>query len=319
MKYGSVRIVKQEISKSVKSGNKNYRSYISQYQHDFRIEKMEEGYLKRPNEENKYHKFYKCDSEKEIIDMWEHCNYLHKKEHNKKIQKQTKPTLNFLISFSKDFDLNEEDRQKQFEVVKKFIQEHYSIPLYLVQHNDEKSLHYTFSIINFDKNEKRPLGKRLDTSLLQDLVFDYLKQHNVDYGHTRGETKSITMKEHKTIMEGKVQELKEQEQKLKEEIETLKFSNEKLKEENKKLQEDKIELKNNIVSVHNQGLTYLEDLLNDFIELGLNYKGKDTNSLVELFNRYLKGDKQKKLEELTLKLKKIVIKERKKSNNYLQP
>ena len=275
--YGSVRIQKHSMNKSHIRGGRNgvtkyFKSYKQQMEHDFRIEKMDSNYLKRPNEKNKYHSF---QSEKvgDIINQWEKIKSNHKKKKGKSIQKQTKEVISGLISFSKDFDLSEEDRIKQFEIVKQFVKEEFDYPIYCVQHNDEKALHYQFCFLNYDNKTNRPLAKQINTFDLQDKVFDYLKKYNVDYGHSRGIPKEKSNSENRSIMEGKVKELEEENEKL------------------KTIQE---ELLNNITGI-----------VNTFIELGMTYKKKTPQELSELVKRYVSNDKIEKLintlEKITLK------------------
>lgn len=295
-KYGSVRIQKMAFDKSYKKGGRYYKSYIQQMEHDLRREEMDATYLARPEEANKYHTF----SGVEFGDMWntwKECQKDHEEHRGKKIQHQTKGVINFLISFSKDFDLPELERQRQFDIVKAYFAEKYDYPVYVVQHNDEKALHYSACVINYDKQNHRPLAKQINTSKLQDEVFDYLKEHHVDYGHKRGKPKVESAAKHRTIMEGKVKELEE---KI-----TL------LEEEKTEIQRQKIEVEKELEEVENLregGLHDLKAILNDFIDLGLNYKGKDGIDLTGLFKRYLSRQDMEKAEKLQDKIEKMVKK-----------
>jgi len=289
----SIRIVKQKLNEKVVSGKKTYRSFISQLSHDFRFEKMDDDYLKRPNEENKYINFdiLKNVTNKDYVEnnlsivenFWSVCNEKHKETYKKKIHKQTKPVLNFLISFSKDFDLPLEEREKQLEYVKVYVKTRFDFPLYLVQHNDEKALHYSFSVVNFDKVNNKPISKTIDTSKLQDDIADFLKKYNVDYGHNRGVPKTISLSQHRSILEGKVKELKDNEKKLKEEITSLKGELITQNQNYKDLigQIEKVE--------HNvkYGLKVYEQVIVDLTNLGINIKGKNNDGLMKLLKRYL--------------------------------
>ncbi len=307
-KYGSIRIQKMSLNKSFISGNRYYKSYKQQMEHDFRIEKMDNNYLSRPNEKNKQYSFLGEDLQT-IINQWEDIKSNHKRVKKKSIQKQTKEVISGLITFSKDFDLSELERQRQFDIVRGFIQKEFDHPIYVVQHNDEKSLHYHFSVLNYENDTNRPLAKQINTSKLQDKVFDYLKEHNVDYGHNRGISKTISMKEHKTIMEGKVAEQVE------------KINN--LEQKNNMLHQEQINLKNQIKKLRGISSEYeveIEGILEDFIDLGLSYKGKSNNELVGMFKRYLSSDTLDKANKLKDKLEKQLNKhERKSGNNNLSP
>ena len=313
----SIRMVKMKTNTGTKSGGKYYKSYKQQMEHDFRIEDIEKNYLKRPNEKNKYHKFEDTDLNNIEI-LWEHVEKYHLKNKKKKLDKQTKPTINFLLSFSKDFDLSEEDRIKQMESVKDFITKNYSLPIYLVQHNDEKALHYSFSIMNYDFKTQRPIAKQINTSQLQDNITNHLKQDNQDYGHNRGIKKNISLKEHKTIMEGKIEEENKK-------YEILKNQNDELILKNKELENKYENMKTKylgIIEIYNEELkTSVEELeliLQDFIDLGLNYKGKNMADLFTLFTRYLKKEEnQNKFEKLKTKLETMVNKAKNKTTtNY---
>ena len=318
----SIRMVKMKTNIGTKQGGKYYKSYKQQMEHDFRIEDIEKNYLKRPNEKNKYYKFkgknLKGVELNDIEKLWENVKNYHLKNKKKKLDKQTKPTINFLLSFSKDFDLSEEDRIKQMESVKDFITKNYSLPIYLVQHNDEKALHYSFSIMNYDFKTQRPIAKQINTSQLQDNITNHLKQDNQDYGHNRGIKKNISLKEHKTIMEGKIEEENKK-------YEILKNQNDELILKNKELENKYENMKTKYlgkIEIYNEELkTSVEELeliLQDFIDLGLNYKGKNMADLFTLFTRYLKKEEnQNKFEKLKTKLETMVNKAKNKTTtNY---
>ena len=314
----SIRMVKMKTNKGTKSGGKYFKSYKQQMEHDFRIEDIEKNYLKRPNEKNNYYKFkgknLKGVELNDIEKLWENVKDYHLINKKKKLDKQTKPTINFLLSFSKDFDLSEEDRIKQMESVKEFITKNYSLPIYLVQHNDEKALHYSFSIMNYDFKTQRPIAKQINTSQLQDNITNHLKQDNQDYGHNRGIKKNISLKEHKTIMQGKVEEENKKLEILKNQNEELILKNEKLENNFKSMRTEYL----GIIDIYNEELKTsveeLEIILQDFIDLGLNYKGKNMADLFTLFTRYLKQEEnQIKFEKLKTKLETMVNKAKKRT------
>jgi len=325
----SIRMFKMKSNKSTKSGNRFFKSYKQQMKHDFRIEDIEKDYLKRPNEKNKYYTFetknHKGKELKDIENKWKKIEEYHKKKNGRKLHSQTKPTINFLLSFSKDFDLKEEDRIKQMEIVKKYILENYSIPIYLVQHNDEKSLHYTFSIFNYDLKNYRPLAKQIDTSKLQDNISNYLKKYGVDYGHSRGIKKTISLKEHNTILEGKKlekeKELEDLKQQHKKELVIINNNKIELQKENDKLKQINLkylgELDNYDKELKSKVLE-MESILEDFIDLGLIYKNKSNSDLIQLFQRYLKkNETHDKVIKLQNKIEMIIkkSKDKNKGNN----
>jgi hypothetical protein len=316
----SIRMVKMKTNIGTKQGGKYYKSYKQQMEHDFRIEDIEKNYLKRPNEKNKYYKFEGKNLQgvelNDIEKLWENVKNYHLKNKKKKLDKQTKPTINFLLSFSKDFDLSEEDRIKQMESVKDFITKNYSLPIYLVQHNDEKALHYSFSIMNYDFKTQRPIAKQINTSQLQDNITNHLKQNNQDYGHNRGIKKNISLKEHKTIMQGKVEEESKKLEILENQIEELILKNKKLDNQNEELilKNKKLENQNDSIKSEQDnlkqtlfdGIENLEKLSKDFVEFGIKYKGKDIDGVFALFQRYLDKDKQEDINKMFNKIQKQI-------------
>ena len=301
-KYLSMRIVKQEMDKNVTSGKKNFRSFQSQYNHDFRFEEMDDDWLKRPNEKNK---ILRLDNDLEnltninnrkknfekVISKWEEIKIKHKEHNKKSLHKETKPTINFLLSFSTDFDLPLDKRSEQLNCVNNFIISKYDYPIYLVQHNDEKALHYSFTILNYDKKSMRPISKQIDTSKLQDEISNWLIKHNQDYGHKRGITKEITHAKNRTIMEGKVLELNQKIESLEEdkkqivddnqkqligleqEKKQLEDGNQKLKQDNQDLEKSKMELESRNKSLE----TKISSMENNIQELTTKYNEVDKN------------------------------------------
>jgi len=301
--YGETKKTKNKKTGEVKTTRKVYRSFINQFLHDFRYETMEDNYLVRPEEfnkkmlfefEEKYSEYNLSDTDdkenlEKIPQLFIQIKKDYQKKHNRKLHKQTKPSLNFLISFESEFDLSEENRQAQYESVERFIKKNFDFPIYLVQHNDEKSLHYTFSVMNFDKDLK-PIAKKIDTFYLQDMIADHLQEEGQDYGHKRGITKDISGAEHKGIVESKVKDAETK-------IEQLETQIEKLQKENSDLKTD------------------FQKTINQII-LGLEQLNEQTtiDSFLKTLARYLKGNKKEKIEKLILKNQKILNKKNKEHN-----
>jgi len=313
-----------------KQGGKYFKSYKQQMEHDFRTEVIEANYLKRPEETNKYHKFKGKNLQgielNDIEKLWENVEKYHLKNKKKKLDKQTKPTINFLLSFSKDFDLSEEDRIKQMDSVKDFITKNYSLPIYLVQHNDEKALHYSFSIMNYDFKTQRPIAKQINTSQLQDNITNHLKQDNQDYGHNRGIKKNISLKEHKTIMQGKVEEQNKKLEMLENQNEELKLQHQieidKLVEEKQILLNENDSIQNeqdNLKQILFEGIDNLEKLSEDFVEFGIQYKGKNIDGIFKLFKRYLDKDKQEDIDKMFNKIQKQIDNSKKQLSKNNKP
>ena len=293
----NIRFMKQQMTKNVYTNfgtdkQRTFRSIKNQFLHDLRFETMESGYLKRPEEKNKNEFFgimENSDNENNFENVkksWKKIEADFKKHNGKKIHRQTKQGLNFLLSFEKDFDLSEENRVAQFKSVKKYILENFDYPLYLVQHNDEKSLHYSFTVLNYSNTTHRPIAKQIDTSLLQDSIADHLKKDGQDYGHTRGVKKEISDKDHKTIMEGKVQDLEK---------------------ENKALKVENDELKKEYQTTINAIINGLEDL----------NEQTTIEDFLRLLTRYLKGAKKDKIENFLKKYKRKLNAKQKKHNKEI--
>jgi hypothetical protein len=326
----SIRMVKMKTNTGTKQGGKYFKSYKQQMEHDFRTEVIEANYLKRPEETNKYHKFKGKNLQgielNDIEKLWENVEKYHLKNKKKKLDKQTKPTINFLLSFSKDFDLSEEDRIKQMDSVKDFITKNYSLPIYLVQHNDEKALHYSFSIMNYDFKTQRPIAKQINTSQLQDNITNHLKQDNQDYGHNRGIKKNISLKEHKTIMQGKVEEQNKKLEMLENQNEELKLQHQieidKLVEEKQILLNENDSIQNeqdNLKQILFEGIDNLEKLSEDFVEFGIQYKGKNIDGIFKLFKRYLDKDKQEDIDKMFNKIQKQIDNSKKQLSKNNKP
>jgi hypothetical protein len=325
MKTLSIRMRKIEMTKDTTSGNRTYKSFVKQFKHDTRHEKMDSTYLQRKENSNKHYLFNdklfseNIDKEtmlKEIAETskdWEYIKADFKEEHKKNLHKQTKPVLNFLLSFSKDFDLNEEDRVKQFKVVKQYIQEHFDYAISLHQHNDEKALHYSFNVLNFDKKTKRPIAKQIDTSKLQDQIANYLTKYNANYGHSRGEKKTVSLAKHRTIMEAKVQQLQEKEKELQEKNKQIEDLNYSLEKKNKQIEKMVQENLDNLNTVENQYIEEIENIIADLIEFKT---AQDVESFLKKVARAIKNDKDNRIEKLINKWQKglEIVKERKVKN-----
>jgi len=294
----SIRFVKQKMKTNTyqNKGSKKqkvFKSFIDQFLHDMRHEKMDDKYLKRPGQKNNEVFFGDLDrtnSEEnleKIPNLFKEIKGAYQKKYNRKLHKQTKPTLNFLLTFEADFDLSEDKRLEQLKSVQRFIEKHFAYPLYLVQHNDEKALHYHFSVMNFGEDLK-PISKNIDPSKLQDLIADHLKEDNQDYGHTRGESKTTTNSEHRTIMEGKILAAEEE--------------NELLKIENEKQRILVLEYKQEI-----------EDIVSELVNLK---NEKDLESFIKSLKRNIRNENKPKIEKLLKNVRKNKIDKVKKQEVY---
>lgn len=322
---GSIRFYKLKMNEGTKVGKKYFRSFQEQWDHAFRIEEMDKGYLTRP-EETKNNKSKVWVDRKKVNNKWIDCQGAFKKKYNKSMQKTTKPVLNFLLSFSKGFDLPEEDRKKQHQAVIDYIEEHFDFPIYVVQHNDEKSLHYEFCVLNFEKKNHSPIARKIDTSALQDQVFDYLKSKGADYGHTRGVSKDQTKMEHIEVLEGKLktkeEELAQKEALLQEKMKQISMSEIRIKDLEEEIEDTThklnkvIEEKEEEISSLNERvqtvedtfdttLEELNDLITSIIDLG---ETTTAESFLKKMTRIAKSGDSERLTNLITKVKSVKTK-----------
>lgn len=205
MKQMSIRIEKRFINKATTVGNpkskksRYYKSHREQYEHDKRSEIMENGYLKFPDKTstNIFKDFNNTggntpdeivENSNKLVDIAK-ADYKENSYRNRNMRKNWKPIINGLISFSEDFHIDDEkNRQDQFSSVENFIIERFGkdAVVYINQQNDEKSLHYSFSVLNYDFRTHKTVGKYIDTSKLQTEISEWLKKDNQNYDHVRG-------------------------------------------------------------------------------------------------------------------------------------
>jgi len=294
----SIRIRKNGFKFNKKNG-KNYKSVFQQIEHDYRIEKMEKGYLKS-NNKNIYNSNNELRNngsldfnnlEKNIGNMFEKIKEDYKEHNNNKSwNKTTKPFLTGVVSFSSGFMLDMDNSKDLSKVLNDFILKEFSQKLTCVIHRDEKSLHFHFTIFNYDFRTHKTIGRNIDTSKLQDKLQDYLISNKQDYGHKRGISKKLTKSKHLELMDMKNLELENQ----KKEINILKNKQEQLQNEN------------NLLSFKNKNLKKLSQdlykdftqIINDLIELN---KESEVEGFVKKLNRYVKSENKEKLNKLISK------------------
>lgn len=204
-----------------------------------------------------------------------------RKNYNQSLNKKRSNSINMgVLTFSKSInELSDNDPEKIFELGVKTIQDickELDIKLhYIIFHRDEiGNPHFQYMTDNFNSKGKT-IGIKRDKGLgekLQDIGNTYFSE----LGFKRGVSKKESGRKHLTIKE--YQEYQD----TRKEVEELKQINESLKE----------------------GII---PLVNTFLELGLNYKNKTPQEVIELFERYINGDKLDKLiktfEKITLKSK----------------
>jgi hypothetical protein len=241
LKLLSIRMEKKFIKKGVShfsnGKTKYYKSHNEQFQHDWqivdkenggyrRMENMDDDYLKNKNNKNLQWK-----NKNTAEEIWGACEKDHMengvgKEALKKANwKKTKPVLNFMMSWNSDLNLADEKSKKEhWDSVTKFIKNKFDHVIYVVQKNDEDGLHYSFSILNYDKTKHKSMARDLDVSWfsnLQDEFADQLKKDGQDYGFTRGIKYSNA--KHRTLGESrkKVEKMEAKYKKLKDDHDEL--------------------------------------------------------------------------------------------------
>ena len=192
-KFVVIRMEKYKFDEGTQGSKKYYRSHYGDrgmMAHDLRTEKMDDGYLAKPDETNI--DFVGMDAK----EIWAAANAdFAKHGYHNNIDKRTKPVLNFLIGFSKDFVIPVEMRALHHKIIMEIIGKRFGMKniLYCSQQNDEKSAHYSISLINYNwkthKTIAREMQKFGDNSLseLQGYVADELIKRRADLGHVRGE------------------------------------------------------------------------------------------------------------------------------------
>ncbi len=213
MKYLSYRIRRNGF-KPNKKGKIFYKSIKQQIEHDLRLEVMEDGYLKNNNRDWKlWKKSLIVDNEvnEEYLEQeWKKCqdDYKEHSVNNRKLDLRTKPFLTHILSFSSGFMLDFEKTKELGQVIKDFVNEEFGGFLTIVGHRSESSIHYHISTLNYDFRTHKSIGRNIDTSLLQDKISTYLRERNLNYGHTRGISKEVTKTIHKELLEGRKVQLK---------------------------------------------------------------------------------------------------------------
>jgi len=194
-------------------GTKVYKGVLSQILHDvFERENVKKGKYKDNKNFHKLNKKFGIDldnfDEQETLKLleaeWEEINNDHKTHKGKKLPSNTKPFYTGVLSFSTDFMLDETESKEMLNVVEKFIQDRFGNYLTVSAHRDETSLHFHWTMLNYDYKNHKTLGNGLDkevTSMLQDEIAEYLIQNDVDYGHSRGESKEKTKANHNELWE----------------------------------------------------------------------------------------------------------------------
>ena len=210
-----------------KKGNKvNYRGIKDQLAHDFRDPEIDwdTGYLLNSDrfDENKY-LGAGGKTRQELIDntyqrarkLWIKAQADYKMDQGRSLPSNTSEFLTGVLSFSRGFEAGDKAGDL-VKTVANFIKEEFSQVVSVSYHQDELSGHIHFSLVNYDFKNHKTIGRNLDTSNLQDKIAAYLQSNDLDFGHTRGDSKQINENnnEHLEIMEAKYKYSKELDQEI---------------------------------------------------------------------------------------------------------
>jgi hypothetical protein len=325
----SIRI-RQNDFKRVSKGGKTYKSIVEQISHDYRTEKIDSGYLTNPKNTNVYQSHNELRNDNNTLDIENVKDNIHKlfdkvkqdykeNNNNRSWQKKTKPFLTGVISFSSGFMLDIEESKIFNQKLNQFIQETFSQKLTCVLHRDEKSLHFHFTIFNYDFKTHKTIGRNINTSELQDKLFDFLNKQDLTYGHKRGESKKLTNAKHLEIMEGKKIELDNQSKIIenqKEDIKELENINKKqknimeelssdiksMREYNQNLENDKYKLIEEGKKIKNELYEELQNICEDIIKMGEEDKGQ---GILKTAQNYFNKDQDTRFNKLFKKAQNI--------------
>lgn len=219
-----------------------------------------------------------------------------RKNFNQSLNKERVSSFNMgVLTFSESMREHfEKDPERVLELGRKTIERicrKEGVKLHYISfHADEDGIpHFHFFTDNFKENGRtanpkrnKQLGERL-----QDMGAHFFKE----LGFRRGLSKEITKGRHMTI-----QEYKAAQDALKE--------NAALKEENERLKKEVEETG----AIHGELTNLMFDIVENFLEIGLNYKGKDAKELMELWTRYLEQGQMDKFDKLADKIFKLMEK-----------
>lgn len=221
-----------------------------------------------------------------LPDIEQRHRKLLRKNKNQSLNKKRVNSFNMgVLTFSDSMrDLVETDLQKVLDLGRRTIEEmckEVDIKLHYISfHMDEDGTpHFHFFTDNFNSlgNTINPKRNKNLGQKLQDLGNDYFDQ----LGFKRGISKELSGRKHLSIREYKdYQETLKENQRLKKEIEEMK-------------------------SLEAETMETIIQLVSDLYEIGVNYKGRTVEELLDLFKRYFEDEKEfEKLFDKVVKLAK---------------
>ncbi len=280
---------------NVRFEHNTYKQMKKEIKHDLRMVKVDRVVkpdkptilINYTNGEIEYHSLYMKSKEareigQKIIDQMEEVENRHRKllrtNYNQSLNKERVSSFNMgVLTFSDSMrELAEKNLDEVIEIGKKTIEnicKKYDIKLHYISfHMDEKGIpHFHYYTDNFNSmgrtiNPKRnkKMGERL-----QDLGVLFFKK----LGFNRGLSKEITGGRHMSIEEYK-------------RLKDLDKKNGELEAENKRLKGQIVKMEN----LQDEIFVELVELVKEFYEIGMNYKGKSAEELLELFKRYFENE-----------------------------
>lgn len=301
--------------KTIKKGKKTYRGFLSQKQHNKRIEEMDEGYILRPELQNQNINIEngKYITEEDIYQEMELIEQDYQEYYKRKMPKNYKPLLNGLITFSETMqeDINLYGLKKMTQRIEQFLKKEYGKIVSLNLHMDETTPHFHFQVINYDYEKHQTHSAKLERSLkdsnnpmrinyTQDRLADYLTENIQGFDYKRGKILSVkqyhnkrkAQQEHLNRLESKTKEQEQELQELRLKHSKLQHEHNDLKSKYNGLQAKYEAMEDTLIQEHKEAI---QEVLEELQELG---KEEDAIKFLRLVVRYTKGEQAKKLHSL---------------------
>lgn len=269
----------------------DYKTMVGEIKHDLRTNKItsvikpqtqSHAFIMNEQGELERFDFYMKDERmrakgKNLVDKLGEVEERHRRllriNYNQSLNKKRVNSFNMgVLTFSDSMiELAEENLEEVLEMGVKTIKdicEELGIKLHYISfHKDEKGVpHFHYFTDNFN-SQGRTINPKRNKNLGQKLQDIGNKYFNA-LGFKRGISKELTGKKHLSIKDYQdYQDTLKENQELKKEIAEMK------------------ELEDNIFE-------NIMELVSQFYEIGMNYKGKSANELLDMFKRYFKDDKK---------------------------
>ncbi len=335
MKYINFRIRRNGFVSKRASG-KYYKSYTEQMRHDLRLEKMDDGYLSRPQlqGENLYKSWHDLD-ESNIKSLWSKAQGRYKERWGRSLPSNTQPIITGLVSFSHSMidDIYLYGKEKMFQVMNDFLRVHFDESvIYNTLQMEETVPHFQFVLLNYDDGKNTTISNQINTAEFQTKVADFFKSKIVGFEYIRGVPKQESNAKHIEVRQSQKIAMAKQEQelaKLKEENSQFEIT---LTEQHKRLDDGNIALTQLYVELAHLSderevlettikesekeigslLIIINDLIEDIIALGEEDKGQN---MLQTLAKYVKSDNKEKLEALKSKAERVKTALKRKNNH----